>query len=108
MSVRSEGQFNSIVYEEEDAWRGTKHRDVILMNPLDMASRNIIEGQKVQIRSRTGLLENIEIQAFDIAKGCVLGFYPETNVLISSETDSRSRTPSFKNTEVWIEAKPKT
>jgi molybdopterin-dependent oxidoreductase alpha subunit len=103
MSVRSEGQFNSIIYEEADVWRGTKHRDVILMNPQDMAYRNITEGQRVGIKSKTGQLENMEVQAFDIAKGCALGFYPETNVLVSSETDRRSLTPSFKNTEVWIE-----
>jgi molybdopterin-dependent oxidoreductase alpha subunit len=104
MSVRSEGQFNSIIYEEADVWRGTTHRDVILMNATDMAEREIVNGQRVKIKSNIGELTNIEVKAFDIAKGCVLGYYPETNVLISSETDGRSLTPSFKNAEIWIEA----
>ena len=33
MTVRSEGQFNTVVYEEEDLYRGQDRRDVILMNP---------------------------------------------------------------------------
>ncbi len=32
MTVRSEGQFNTVVYEEEDIYRGQDRRDVILMN----------------------------------------------------------------------------
>ena len=36
MTVRSEGQFNTVVYEEEDIYRGQERRDVILMNPADM------------------------------------------------------------------------
>ena len=37
MTVRSEGQFNTVVYEEEDIYRGQERRDVILMNPADIA-----------------------------------------------------------------------
>ena len=36
MTVRSEGQFNTVVYEEEDIYRGQERRDVILMNPADI------------------------------------------------------------------------
>src|SRR5581483_1133298 len=32
MTIRSEGQFNTVVYEEEDIYRGQERRDVILMN----------------------------------------------------------------------------
>ena len=37
MTVRSEGQFNTVVYEEEDIYRGQDRRDVILLHPQDMA-----------------------------------------------------------------------
>lgn len=104
MSVRSEGQFNSIVYEEGDVWRGMKHREILLMNEYDMAERNLENGQKVLAESKVGQLQGFEVQRFDISKGCVLGFYPETNVLVSSEVDPRSLTPSFKNTRIWIKA----
>ena len=33
MTVRSEGQFNTVVYEEEDLYRGQTRRDVILLHP---------------------------------------------------------------------------
>jgi hypothetical protein len=36
MTVRSEGQFNTVVYEEEDLYRGQERRDVILLHPDDM------------------------------------------------------------------------
>jgi molybdopterin-dependent oxidoreductase alpha subunit len=36
MTIRSEGQFNTVVYEEEDIYRGQDRRDVILMNPEDI------------------------------------------------------------------------
>lgn len=103
MSVRSEGQFNSIIYDEDDAWRGTKHRNVILMNKEDMRKNELKTGQKVNITSRFGQMKGIEVQPFEIKEGCVMGYYPETNVLVSSELDPRSFTPSFKNTEVWID-----
>jgi anaerobic selenocysteine-containing dehydrogenase len=35
MTVRSEGQFNTVVYEEEDAYRGQDRRDVILLSGHD-------------------------------------------------------------------------
>src|SRR5690606_328713 len=37
MTIRSEGQFNTVVYEEEDIYRGQERRDVILMSPHDIA-----------------------------------------------------------------------
>jgi molybdopterin-dependent oxidoreductase alpha subunit len=102
MTVRSEGQFNSIIYEEEDAWRGQKERNVVLMNIEDMMEKGFAENQDISLNSKTGQLNNLKIKTFDIAKGCLLGYYPEMNVLISSEVDPRSKTPGFKNTEVWI------
>ncbi|MFM8218535.1 MAG: molybdopterin dinucleotide binding domain-containing protein, partial [Planctomycetaceae bacterium] len=37
MTIRSEGQFNTVVYEEHDLYRGQERRDVILMNAADVA-----------------------------------------------------------------------
>jgi molybdopterin-dependent oxidoreductase alpha subunit len=103
MSVRSEGQFNSIVYDEDDVWRGVSHREVILMNETDMKEKELKRGDKIKIRSSCGELTAYEAYPFDIARGCVLGYYPETNVLVASDLDPQSKTPSFKNTEVFIE-----
>lgn len=37
MTMRSEGQFNSVVYDEEDLYRGQERRDIVLMNKDDVA-----------------------------------------------------------------------
>lgn len=103
MSVRSEGQFNSIVYEEQDAWRGQQERWVVLMNPEDMRSMNLHENNFVSLKSETGIMKNVKVRSFSIKRGNVLGYYPETNVLVSTATDKRSLTPSFKNTLIEIE-----
>jgi len=102
MSVRSEGQFNSIVYEDEDTWRGQQERWVVLMNPEDMLVLGFQENELVTLKSTTGVMRSVKVRPFDIKRGNVLGYYPETNVLTSTETDKRSLTPSFKNTLVEI------
>ncbi len=102
MSVRSEGQFNSIVYEEEDIWRGQQERWVVLMNPEDILVLGFKENDLVTLRSATGVMRHVKVRAFDIRRGNILGYYPETNVLTSTETDKQSLTPSFKNTLVEI------
>jgi len=103
MSVRSEGQFNSIVYEEQDVWRGQQERWVVLINPDDMRSLGLGENEFVTLKSETGTMKNVKVRSFNIKPGNVLGYYPETNVLISTATDKRSLTPSFKNTFIEIE-----
>ena len=103
MSVRSEGQFNSIVYEEQDRWRGQLQRWVVLMNPEDMKSLGLRENDLVSLKSDTGVMRNVKVRSFTIKRGNVAGYYPETNVLISTMTDKRSLTPSFKNTLVKID-----
>jgi molybdopterin-dependent oxidoreductase alpha subunit len=102
MSVRSEGQFNTIVYEESDAWRDQNDRWIILMNPDDISKLGLKKDDRVDIASTTGSMTNVRLRPFDIHAGNVLGYYPETNVLISTDVDPRSLTPSFKNTRVKI------
>ena len=102
MTVRSEGQFNSIIYDEDDAWRGQTERNIIMMNPADMVEIGLQENQRITLKSEVGQIENLKIRPFDIVRGCLAGYYPELNPLVSSEVDPRSKTPAFKNTEVWI------
>jgi len=103
MSVRSEGQFNSIIYEESDSYRKTPHRWCVLMNPDDMACRGLQEEDTVTLRSDTGIMEKLSVYAFDVPPGNMMAYYPEANVLVSQAVDSRSRTPAFKSIEVSLE-----
>ncbi len=100
MSVRSEGQFNSIVYEEEDLYRGQKNRRVILMNKSDIRERNLRNNDLVTLESSTGIMEGVKVRVYDIKPGNVMMYYPESNVLISNDTDPRSKTPGYKLT--WV------
>jgi molybdopterin-dependent oxidoreductase alpha subunit len=105
MTVRSEGQFNTVVYEDEDIYRGQDRRDVILLHPDDMRRLKLVENQRVTVRSRIGALSNILVRSFpQIRAGNALMYYPEANVLVPRHADPHSRTPAFKSVAVTIEA----
>lgn len=102
MTVRSEGQFNTVVYEEEDYYRGQERRDVVLMNADDMARLALWENQRVTVKNATGVMENQLIRSFDIKAGNILMYYPEANVLVPRQVDPASKTPSFKCIPVQV------
>ena len=105
MTVRSEGQFNTVVYEETDIYRGVNRRDVILINPQDIARLGFQDQQQVSVRSEAGELSNIVIHAYnDIRAGNVLMYFPEANVLVPRTTDPQSKTPAFKGALVTLHA----
>jgi molybdopterin-dependent oxidoreductase alpha subunit len=103
MTVRSEGQFNTVVYEEEDIYRGQDRRDVILLNRADIDRLGLAVDQRVTVRSTAGVMSNILVREYDIRAGNALMYYPEANVLVPAAADSRSRTPAFKNVLVELE-----
>lgn len=103
MTVRSEGQFNTVVYEEEDLYRGQERRDVILLHQDDVQRLGLQEDQKVTVRSATGVMHNILVRPFDIRSGNALMYFPEANVLVPSGVDPYSKTPAFKSILVTIE-----
>ncbi len=101
-SIRSEGQFNSIIYEESDSYRGTDSRWSVLMNALDMADMGITEGELVDLVSAQGEMRGVKAIAFDLPKGNAMAYYPEANVLIATTHDPRSKTPAFKSVPIKI------
>ena len=103
MTIRSEGQFNTVVYEEADAYRGVSTRDVILMHPLDLLRFNLVDGDRVTVRGPAGVLKRIRATAFDrIKAGNAAMYYPEANILVDRTVDPQSRTPAFKDVVVSI------
>lgn len=104
MTVRSEGQFNTVVYEEEDYYRGQSRRDVILVHPDDILQLGLVAHQTVTVKSATGSMPKILVQPFEkIRAGNALMYYPEANVLVSRAIDKKSRTPAFKGVLVTLE-----
>lgn len=104
MTLRSEGQFNTVVYDEYDFYRGVPHRYCILMSKEDALKLGVKDGQRVTVRGEAGRLENIEVVIGAIRSGAVAMYYPESNILIKANVDSRSKTPAFKSAPVWIES----
>lgn len=102
-SIRSEGQFNSIIYEEHDSYRGTDTRWAILLNPDDMNALGVLHGSHVNIVSRHGRMDRVVVFPFALPRGNVMAYYPEANVLIGREHDQRSKTPAFKSVPVRLE-----
>lgn len=104
MTIRSEGQFNTVVYEEHDRYRNQSSRDVIMMNPDDIRQLGLREGERVVVSSEVGRMENLRVSPYDIARGGAAMYYPEANVLVPTRVDGKSRTPGFKNVLVSVEA----
>ena len=103
MTVRSEGQFNTVVYEEEDIYRGQDRRNVILLSAEDIERLGLEVDQHVTVRSATGFMANILVRSFDIRAGNALMYFPEANVLVPTATDAASGTPAFKSVLVTVE-----
>jgi molybdopterin-dependent oxidoreductase alpha subunit len=104
MTVRSEGQFNTVVYEEYDLYRGQERRDVVLLHPADIKRLGLRENGRVVVRSAAGTLTGILVRAYSAIKaGNALMYYPEANVLVPRVVDPDSRTPAFKNVLVTLE-----
>jgi anaerobic selenocysteine-containing dehydrogenase len=103
MTVRSEGQFNTVVYEEEDLYRGQERRDLILMHPDDIKRLGLTNDQPVVIRSSVGEMRGYLARAYPwIRAGNALMYYPEANELVPRTLDPRSKTPAFKAVVVTV------
>jgi molybdopterin-dependent oxidoreductase alpha subunit len=105
MTIRSHDQYNTTIYGLDDRYRGiTNERRVVLINPKDMSDAGLSKMSEVDIVSHFNQTERIAerflIIPFEIARGCVATYFPETNCLVPLEhTARKSNTPVSK----WIE-----
>ncbi len=95
MTIRSEGQFNTVVYEEHDFYRGQDRRDIILMNRQDLERMGIKADDRVVVSTETGRME-VFAREYDVPPGNAAMYYPEANMVVPRRVDPESRTPSFK------------
>jgi molybdopterin-dependent oxidoreductase alpha subunit len=102
MTIRSEGQFNTVVYDEEDIYRNQERRDVILMNPDDIDRLGLHVDQRVRVASSAGEMRNILVRPHNIRAGNAAMYCPEANVLIPRSVDPQSKTPGFKLISVRV------
>jgi anaerobic selenocysteine-containing dehydrogenase len=104
MTIRSEGQFNTVVYEEDDVYRGQERRDVILMSRDDIDRLGLKVDQRVSVCSEVGVMEKVLVRAIDIKPGNAAMYFPEANVLAPTMVDPASKTPAFKSVLVTVKA----
>jgi molybdopterin-dependent oxidoreductase alpha subunit len=96
MTLRSEGQFNTVVYEDEDAYRGNDRRDVVMMNAEDAATLGVVADARVRVENAVGAME-ARVRLAPLPAGNLAMYYPEANVLVPRAIDPRSATPAFKS-----------
>jgi molybdopterin-dependent oxidoreductase alpha subunit len=102
MTLRSEGQFNTVVYEETDLYRGNHRRDVVMMAAEDATTLGVAEGDLVTVRTDTGSMR-VVVAIVEIRAGNLAMYYPEANVLVPRRLDERSKTPAFKSVLARVE-----
>jgi len=102
MTVRSEGQFNTVVYEDEDLYRGQERRDVVLMSRSDIERLGLRVDQKVVVSGEAGEMSGILVREIDIPPGNAVMYSPEANVLLPRTVDPSSLTPAFKGALVEV------
>ena len=103
MTIRSEGQFNTVVYEKDDRYRGISSRNVVLMNEEDIKRIGLSQGDTVTVKNDTGTMDGQKLIAYPIKQGNIMMYYPESNILVPRHFDPQSKTPSFKSIEVFLE-----
>ena len=102
MTGRSYSQHNTVVYKNEDKYRGMSHRNCILMNRSDAETAGLSQHQRVTVRGNASQLDNIEIVYGQVRPGAALMFYPEVNVIFDAPKESRCGTPAFKRVPVFV------
>lgn len=111
LTMRSNDQFNTTIYGFDDRFRDVVDtRMVVLMNPEDIQEQRLTEGQRITLESddSDGIersVSGLEVRGFNIPRGCIAGYFPELNPLISlSHHALESNVPASKSVPVRIRA----
>ncbi|MDT0596151.1 FdhF/YdeP family oxidoreductase [Glaciecola petra] len=110
-SLRSHDQYNTTIYGMDDRYRGIKNqRKVLFINENDAKKMHLQEGQRVEIESiwegnTTRKINDFKLVFYDIPRGNVAAYYPETNPLVPiNSVGDHSYTPTSKSIPVVIRA----
>jgi len=108
-TVRSHDQYNTTVYGLDDRYRGVHgHRRVVFIHPDDLKDLGLRAGERVDLASVYGDGEprsarDFLLVAYDIPRGCIASYYPETNPLVSRASYALgARTPASKSVPVVL------
>jgi anaerobic selenocysteine-containing dehydrogenase len=90
-TLRSEGQFNTVVYEDEDLYRGTTRRDVVLMSDSDARTLGVGEGDPVTVETDAGRLRVVVSTRSSLAVSTWIPALPRSNRLPRACRTSRCK-----------------
>ena len=113
-TLRSHDQYNTTIYGLDDRYRGVKGgRRVVFVNPADIATLGLSEGQRVDLVSEftdgAGRLQERRAKDFLLVPystpvGNAAAYYPETNPLVPLDhVAAKSNTPASKAITIRLE-----
>lgn len=110
-TLRSHDQYNTTIYGLDDRYRGVYgQRDVLFMHPEDIRALGLNDGDRVDIETQStdGVRRRVEafrLVAYDIPRGNLAAYYPETNPLVPlTRFGDGTGTPTSKSIPVMITA----
>ncbi len=108
-TLRSHDQYNTTIYGLDDRYRGVYgQREVLFIHPDDMGELGLNDGDKVDIETIwhdgiTRKVSGFKLVAYDIPRGNLAAYYPETNPLVPlSSVGDGTGTPTSKSVPVKI------
>ncbi len=109
-TVRSHDQYNTTIYGLDDRYRGIHGgRRVVFVNPDDLSSLGLVDGQMVDIVSEwtdgtQRRAKEFRLVSYPTARGCAASYFPEANVLVPLDSTAEgSNTPTSKQIIVRLE-----
>lgn len=111
ITLRSNGQFNTTIYNYDDRFRGIYgSRHVVLMHRNDIERLGLQEGAIVTLATAVDdgvdrQVGGLRVVAYDIPEGCIAGYYPECNPLVPLwHHEEKAKTPASKAIPVRVKA----
>ncbi len=109
MTTRSHDQYNTTIYALDDRYRGVfGQRRVVFIHPADIEMLGFKDGDWVDMSTvwDDGIerrANSFRLVAYDIPRGCIGAYYPETNPLVPlSSVGDVCNTPTSKSIPVLL------
>lgn len=109
LTLRSHDQYNTTVYGMDDRYRGVfGQRRVVFINPEDIRDLGFTDSDSVDLQTvwddgRARRADGFRLVAYDIPRGNLAAYYPETNPLVPlSAVSEGAGTPTSKSVPVVL------
>ena len=109
LTMRSHDQYNTTIYGMDDRYRGVYgQRRVVFINAQDIRALGMKDGDWVDIQTvwhddQQRRVERFRLVAYDIPRGNLAAYYPETNPLVPlSAVADAAGTPTSKSIPVLL------